>query len=102
MGAAAAAHADIVIVTDDNPRHEGPAEIRAQVLAGARAQASAHAVEGREQAIEEALRVAGSTGLVAILGKGHETGQQIGDETHHFDDREATRRAWSRIEQEAR
>lgn len=102
MGAAAAAHADIVIVTDDNPRHEDPAEIRAQVLAGARAQASAHAVEGREQAIEEALRVAGSTGLVAILGKGHETGQQIGDETHHFDDREATRRAWSRIEQEAR
>ena len=46
--------------------------------------------------------MAGSTGLVAILGKGHETGQQIGDETHHFDDREATRRAWSRIEQEAR
>ncbi|WP_040633042.1 UDP-N-acetylmuramoyl-L-alanyl-D-glutamate--2,6-diaminopimelate ligase [Mobilicoccus pelagius] len=109
MGAAAARYADHVVVTDDNPRHEDPAEIRAAVLAGAtaaledardsRGEALARdAVEvaGRENALVTALGLAGPTGTVAVLGKGHETGQQIGDVVHPYDDRSALTRAWQR------
>ncbi len=115
MGRAAASWADHVVVTDDNPRHEDPAAIRAAVLAGARealaedaasagtAMAStAEAVDGREAAIETALRLARPAGTIAVLGKGHETGQQIGDHVHPYDDREAVRRAWQRIAGETR
>jgi UDP-N-acetylmuramoyl-L-alanyl-D-glutamate--2,6-diaminopimelate ligase len=88
MGAAAARGADLVIVTDDNPRGEDPAAIRAGVLAGAREVSRAVTqVAGRRAAIEAAVRAAGPGDVVAVLGKGHETGQEIDGEVHPFDDR---------------
>jgi len=102
MGASAARHADVVIVTDDNPRSEDPAAIREAVLAGARAEAARlggdapalRARAGRAAAIAEAVRVAAGPGdTVVILGKGHETGQEVSGVIHPFDDRDAVRAA---------
>ncbi len=89
MGAAAARGADLVVVTDDNPRGEDPAAIRAEVLRGARAAGGAEVVEvaGRRAAIEEAVRRAGDGDVVALLGKGHERGQEVAGQVHPFDDR---------------
>ncbi|MGK2875218.1 MAG: UDP-N-acetylmuramoyl-L-alanyl-D-glutamate--2,6-diaminopimelate ligase, partial [Nocardioides sp.] len=88
MGLIAAQRADLVIVTDDNPRSEDPAVIRAAVLEGAR-HGSAEVVEigDRRAAIAAALSSANSGDVVLIAGKGHETGQQIGSVVHPFDDR---------------
>jgi UDP-N-acetylmuramoyl-L-alanyl-D-glutamate--2,6-diaminopimelate ligase len=101
MGAAAAAHADLVIVTDDNPRAEDPATIRAAVLAGAVAQeGSARSLPGRIReigdraaAIREAVASAGAGDTVVVLGKGHESGQDIAGVVHPFDDRAHLRAA---------
>jgi UDP-N-acetylmuramoyl-L-alanyl-D-glutamate--2,6-diaminopimelate ligase len=90
MGAAAARGADLVIVTDDNPRTEDPAGIRAAVLAGAaEAGATAEIIEvaGRRAAIDEAVRRAGPGDVIALLGKGHERGQEVHGEMLPFDDR---------------
>lgn len=89
MGAAAARGADLVMVTDDNPRTEDPAAIRAAVLDGARREGAGAAVEvaGRRAAIAEAVRVAGPGDVVALLGKGHERGQEVDGVVHPFDDR---------------
>jgi UDP-N-acetylmuramoyl-L-alanyl-D-glutamate--2,6-diaminopimelate ligase len=90
MGAAAARGADVVVVTDDNPRTEDPAAVRAAVRAGAeRAAAPAKIVEvaGRRAAIDEAVRLAGPGDVVAVLGKGHERGQEVNGEVLPFDDR---------------
>lgn len=87
MGAAAAEGADLVIVTDDNPRTEDPAAIRAQVLAGAITHAAAAEVPGRRAAIDQAVRLARPGDIIALLGKGHERGQEINGEVHPFDDR---------------
>ncbi|MER7277354.1 UDP-N-acetylmuramoyl-L-alanyl-D-glutamate--2,6-diaminopimelate ligase [Dactylosporangium sp. NPDC000244] len=88
MGRAAADGADLVIVTDDNPRTEDPAAIRAEVLAGA-AGGPAEVVEigGRRDAIAHAVAQAKPGDVVALLGKGHETGQEVGGEVLPFDDR---------------
>ncbi len=75
MGRASAAHADIVIVTDDNPRGEDPAAIRAMVLDGC---PDAIEVGDRREAIAAALALANSTDVVLIAGKGHEQGQIVG------------------------
>ena len=86
MGAAASA-ADLVVVTDDNPRTEDPAAIRAAVLAGV----SARSVEvgDRALAVRAALRAcSGPDDTVLLAGKGHETGQTGADGTLPFDDRE--------------
>ncbi len=93
MGGAAARHADVVIVTDDNPRDEDPAAIRDAVASGAREVASGRPVRveiipGRAEAIARAVVAAGPGGTVAVLGKGHETGQEITGTVHPFDDRE--------------
>ncbi|MFS8478705.1 MAG: UDP-N-acetylmuramoyl-L-alanyl-D-glutamate--2,6-diaminopimelate ligase [Micromonosporaceae bacterium] len=85
MGAAAAKEADVVVVTDDNPRSEDPAAIRAQVLAGAGSDAVE--VADRRAAIGAAVRLAEPGDVVAVLGKGHERGQEVGDEVLPFDDR---------------
>lgn len=92
MGAAAAALADLVIVTDDNPRHEEPAVIRAELLAGT-GDGTAEVVEiaDRSEAIAHAVELARTGDTVVIAGKGHETGQQIGDVVHPFDDSEVLR-----------
>jgi UDP-N-acetylmuramoyl-L-alanyl-D-glutamate--2,6-diaminopimelate ligase len=89
MGAAAARGSDLVIVTDDNPRTEDPAAVRAAVLAGASANSPTKIIEvaGRRSAIDEAVRLAGPGDVVAILGKGHERGQEINGEILPFDDR---------------
>ncbi len=90
MGEIAARLADVVIITDDNPRTEDPAAIRAAVLAGARdGAAEVLEVGDRRHAIHEALRRAVSGDVVLIAGKGHETGQEIDGSVHPFDDREA-------------
>jgi UDP-N-acetylmuramoyl-L-alanyl-D-glutamate--2,6-diaminopimelate ligase len=83
MGEAAAAHADLVIITDDNPRSEDPAAIRAAVLAGA---PTAREVPGRREAIAAAIAEAQAGDIVLIAGKGHEQGQIVGNRVLPFDD----------------
>jgi UDP-N-acetylmuramoyl-L-alanyl-D-glutamate--2,6-diaminopimelate ligase len=83
MGKVAAARSDVVIVTDDNPRGEDPARIRSDILAGAH---DAIEVPGRREAIAEAIRIARPGDIVLVAGKGHETGQIIGDRVLPFDD----------------
>jgi UDP-N-acetylmuramoyl-L-alanyl-D-glutamate--2,6-diaminopimelate ligase len=83
MGKVASGLSDIAIVTDDNPRSEDPARIRADVMAGA---PGALEVGGRREAIAEAIRIARAGDIVLVAGKGHETGQIIGDKVLPFDD----------------
>jgi UDP-N-acetylmuramoyl-L-alanyl-D-glutamate--2,6-diaminopimelate ligase len=87
MGAAAAQGADLVVVTDDNPRSEDPSAIRAEVLTGARGPADVVEVPGRRAAIQEAVRRAGPGDVIAVLGKGHERGQEVEGVLTPFDDR---------------
>ncbi|MAM37634.1 MAG: UDP-N-acetylmuramoyl-L-alanyl-D-glutamate--2,6-diaminopimelate ligase [Erythrobacter sp.] len=98
MGQAAAKSSDLVIVTDDNPRGEDPAEIRRQVLEGA---PQAREVAGRREAIHEAIAAAKPDDIVLIAGKGHETGQIIGSgesmQVHPFDDVEVARECAAQI-----
>lgn len=98
MGEVGAREADLLVVTDDNPRTEDPAAIRAAMLAGARAVPPAERGEvleigDRAQAIREAVRQAARGDVVLVAGKGHETGQYVGGVVHPFDDREALRSA---------
>ena len=92
MGRIAAGSADVLVVTDDNPRGEEPAAIRAEILAGTRG-GSAEVLEigDRRAAIREALARARPGDVVLIAGKGHETGQEVGGVVHPFDDREVAR-----------
>ena len=83
MGAVASRLSDLVIVTDDNPRNEDPAKIRAEILAGA---PQATEIGGRREAIAEAIRIAGNGDIVLLAGKGHETGQIVGKRVLPFDD----------------
>ena len=96
MGAAGAAGADVLLVTDDNPRSEDPAAIRAAVLSGAlgvRDRGEVVEVGGRRSAIVEAVRRAMPGDAVVVAGKGHEQGQEIGGVVHPFDDRAVLRAA---------
>jgi UDP-N-acetylmuramoyl-L-alanyl-D-glutamate--2,6-diaminopimelate ligase len=87
MGEAAARGADRVIVTDDNPRSEDPALIRAAVLAGARAvSAEASEIGGRAEAIAAAIAGLEAGDVLVIAGKGHEQGQEIAGRIIPFDD----------------
>jgi UDP-N-acetylmuramoyl-L-alanyl-D-glutamate--2,6-diaminopimelate ligase len=88
MGEVAVRLSDVAIVTDDNPRSEDPARIRADILAGA---AGAIEVPGRKEAIARALEMAREGDIVLLAGKGHETGQIIGDRILPFDDAEVAR-----------
>ena len=83
MGQAAAAHADMVFVTDDNPRSEDPASIRHAVMQGA---PDATEVGDRAEAILRGIDAIGAGDALLIAGKGHETGQTIGDDVLPFDD----------------
>lgn len=92
MGAAAARGADLLVVTDDNPRSEDPATIRDAVLAGAMSvdeglRGEVLDVAGRGNAIAEAVRWAMDGDVVLVAGKGHETGQEIAGVKYPFDDR---------------
>ena len=83
MGQAAAENADYVIVSDDNPRTEDPAKIRAQVAAGC---PGAEVIAGRAEAIAKGCARLGPGDVLLIAGKGHENGQIIGTETIPFHD----------------
>ena len=92
MGRLAAELGDVVVVTDDNPRTEDPAAIRAALLDGAR-EGSAEVVEegDRRAAIATALGLARPGDIVVVAGKGHETGQEVDGVVHPFDDRDVVR-----------
>jgi UDP-N-acetylmuramoyl-L-alanyl-D-glutamate--2,6-diaminopimelate ligase len=83
MGAAAAHLADQVIVTDDNPRSEDPAAIRAAILAAA---PGALEIADRREAIAAAVAQLREGDVLVVAGKGHEQGQIVGGVTHPFDD----------------
>ncbi len=89
MGEIASRGADLVIVTDDNPRTEDPAAIRAEILSGINPTdlTKVTEVDGRRAAIELAVSLATSGDTVLVAGKGHETGQEIAGVVHPFDDR---------------
>jgi UDP-N-acetylmuramoyl-L-alanyl-D-glutamate--2,6-diaminopimelate ligase len=89
MGGVAAELADLVVVTDDNPRGEDPAAIRREILAGAAEGGNALVVEiaDRREAIRHAVAWAQAGDVVVIAGKGHETGQRGATEVRPFDDR---------------
>ena len=85
MGAAARGQADAVIVTDDNPRHEDPAVIRSEIMRGC---PDARNIGDRASAILEGVLALDHGDSLLVAGKGHETGQVVGDDVHPFDDRE--------------
>lgn len=94
MGEVAAAGADWVCVTSDNPRGEDPEAIISEVLEPVVVQDHVHAEESRREAIEEAVQ---RDGVLLIAGKGHEQGQQIGRKNFLFNDRHEVQRAlWAR------
>lgn len=88
MGKLAADLADTVVVTDDNPRNEDPAFIRAQILVGC---PKAQEISGRKQAIEEGIKALGAKDVLLIAGKGHEQGQLINGKIQPFDDGQVVR-----------
>jgi len=96
MGTAAASASDVLIVTDDNPRSEDPAAIRAAMLIGVRQvpddrRAEVHEVAGRREALAVAVGLARPGDTLFVAGKGHETGQEIAGTVHPFDDRDVLR-----------
>jgi UDP-N-acetylmuramoyl-L-alanyl-D-glutamate--2,6-diaminopimelate ligase len=100
MGALAARLGDVVVVTDDNPRTEDPAEIRAAVLEGARTGTAQVIEEGdRRAAIATALELARPGDIVVVAGKGHETGQEVDGVVHPFDDRDVVRELLGAVHQ---
>lgn len=94
MGRIAAENADLVIVTDDNPRSEDPAAIRAEILAAA---PGAREIGDRAQAIRAAVAELKAGDVLLVAGKGHETGQILRDRTVHFSDHEAVAEALKEI-----
>jgi len=90
MGAISAKRADLTIVTDDNPRTEEPAAIRAEILAAA---PGAIEIGDRAEAIREAVRLMQPGDVVLVAGKGHETGQIIGQTVKPFSDHDCLRQA---------
>ena len=90
MGEIAARSADVVIVTDDNPRSENPAAIRAAILAAA---PGAREIGDRRQAIREGVALLQPGDALVIAGKGHERGQIVGERTLPFSDAEEARAA---------
>jgi UDP-N-acetylmuramoyl-L-alanyl-D-glutamate--2,6-diaminopimelate ligase len=103
MGEIAARLADLVVVTDDNPRSEDPAAIRSELLTGARrGGAELHEVADRREAIRLAVGLARPGDCLVVAGKGHETGQEIAGVVHPFDDRDELRTALTRSRGEVR
>ncbi|MGV8976452.1 MAG: UDP-N-acetylmuramoyl-L-alanyl-D-glutamate--2,6-diaminopimelate ligase [Cellulomonas sp.] len=100
MGQIAARLADVLVVTDENPRSEVPAEIRAAILAGVRAErpglADVHEATSRTQAIHDAFDLATDQDTIIITGKGHEPTQEIAGVFHRYNDRDVLRAADAR------
>lgn len=101
MGEQAAKLADVVIVSDDNPRFEDPAKIRHEIILGTKGVGSAQILEAetRKEAVEMCADIATEADTILLTGKGHETTQEIRGELHHHDDRAQIRqllaRKWS-------
>ena len=94
MGRIAAELADIVIITDDNPRSEDPAAIRASILEAA---PGAIEIGDRREAIRHAIGMIAAGDVVLVAGKGHEPGQIVGSTVYPFDDRDEVRAMLSEI-----
>lgn len=92
MGDIAQKQADWVIVTDDNPRYEEPAEIRAEILAGCADRSNVVEIGDRAEAILEGIKKLNAHDVLIIAGKGHEPGQIIKDKVLPFDDAEEARK----------
>jgi UDP-N-acetylmuramoyl-L-alanyl-D-glutamate--2,6-diaminopimelate ligase len=90
MGQIAIEKADVVIVTDDNPRSEDPATIRAEILAAA---AGAQEIGDRAEAIRTGIGMIEPGDVLLVAGKGHETGQIVGDTVLPFSDQDEVRAA---------
>jgi UDP-N-acetylmuramoyl-L-alanyl-D-glutamate--2,6-diaminopimelate ligase len=90
MGEVAADHADVVFVTDDNPRFENAAMIRQAIISAA---PDAIEIADRAEAIRQAVAMLAAGDVLCVAGKGHEHGQIVGDRTIPFSDREAVRAA---------
>ncbi len=95
MGEIAATLADIVIITDDNPRSENPEEIREQIISGIANQNKIHDIGSRDMAIQRAVATLSPNDILLIAGKGHEQGQTFKNQTHPFDDVTHCRQAFS-------
>jgi UDP-N-acetylmuramoyl-L-alanyl-D-glutamate--2,6-diaminopimelate ligase len=93
MAAIAAQLADVVVLTDDNPRGESPQRIVADILAGLPAGARAEVIHDREQAIRHALAAAAAGDVVLLAGKGHEDYQLVGNLRRPFSDQQVARAA---------
>ena len=92
MGKLAAQYSDVVIVTDDNPRSENPELIRQAIIDGIENTAvTVENIGDRRMAIKHALELCGAGDIVAVLGKGHESGQEIAGVITPFDDRNVVR-----------
>src|SRR5690606_15617425 len=83
MGAIVEKLADEIIVTDDNPRSEDPAAIRAEIMAACK---TAREIPCRREAIREAVKILEEGDVLVIAGKGHEQGQVFAGRTEPFDD----------------
>ncbi|WP_322097195.1 UDP-N-acetylmuramoyl-L-alanyl-D-glutamate--2,6-diaminopimelate ligase [Pelagibius sp. Alg239-R121] len=94
MGGIAERIADVAIITDDNPRSEDPASIRAAMMTAA---PNGREIGDRREAIFTAVRELAADDLLVIAGKGHESGQKVGDIVHPFDDRDVAREAIAAI-----
>ena len=92
MGGIATNHADLAIITSDNPRSEDPLRIIEDIKKGINGKPY-RVIENRKDAIFEAMRIAGNNDVVVVAGKGHEDYQIIGNNTYHFSDREAIEEA---------
>lgn len=97
MGSISAHLADMTIVTDDNPRHEDASRIRSQILA---ANPDALEIGDRAKAIQTAIAMINPADVVVITGKGHETGQIVGDETLPFNDMLVAKREMDEVRSE--
>jgi UDP-N-acetylmuramoyl-L-alanyl-D-glutamate--2,6-diaminopimelate ligase len=95
MGRIAVEKADVVIVTDDNPRSEVPAAIRAEILSQAN---GAREIGDRAEAIRTAVRELGPGDVLVVAGKGHERGQIVGDRTLPFSEHDVLRAAIAEVE----
>ena len=102
MAAIAEQAAEVVIVTDDNPRGEDGDAIVAEIVAGFREPAAAIVERDRRRAIERAIGAARAGDIVLVAGKGHETYQEVAGVKHPFDDRAVAREALARLHPEAR
>ncbi len=88
MGQIAAEYGDILIITNDNPRTEDPAQIISEIEQGIKKEVTTYKIMDREQAIKKAISLANSQDVILVAGKGHEDYQQIGHEKHDFSDQE--------------